>query len=77
MTDTPQAPATLDAAERRVLGVLIEKAKTTPDAYPLSLNSLRTGCNQKSNRFPQVDYDDDRVEQTIESLREKGAVTVV
>ena len=45
----------LDANERRVLGVLIEKAKTTPDQYPLSLNALLTGCNQKSNRDPVID----------------------
>lgn len=80
MTDsneTDRATRTLDAAERRVLGVLIEKAKTTPDAYPLSLNALRSGCNQKSNRFPQSDYDDDRLEQTLDALRSKGAVTVV
>jgi len=40
----------LDVLERRVLGVMVEKAKTTPDAYPLSINALVSGCNQKSNR---------------------------
>lgn len=75
--ETPGRTATLDREERRVLGVLIEKAKTTPDAYPLSLNALRTGCNQKSNRFPQMDLDDDRVETIADSLRAKGAITLV
>ena len=59
MSDTAaEAPATwpvLNVNERRVLGVLIEKAKTTPDAYPMSLNALTTGCNQKSNRDPLLD----------------------
>lgn len=67
----------LEAFERRVLGVLVEKAKTTPDAYPLSLNALRTGCNQKSNRFPKMDLDEDQIERTVDSLRAKGALTVV
>lgn len=75
MPDAPHGP--LEAVERRVLGVLVEKAKTTPDAYPLSLNALRTGCNQKSNRFPQMELDEDRLERTIDSLRAKGALIVV
>ncbi len=50
-----------DAIEIRVLGCLIEKQRTTPDAYPLSLNALRLACNQATNRDPVVDYD----EQTI------------
>ena len=49
----------LDAAEVRVLGCLIEKQRTTPDVYPLSLNGLRTACNQSTNRDPVVAYDDD------------------
>ena len=67
----------ISALERRVAGVLVEKAKTTPDAYPLSLNALTNGCNQKSNRFPQMNIDADDVEGTIESLRQKGAVGVI
>ena len=70
-------PGPLEAVQRRVLGVLVEKAKTTPDAYPLSLNALRTGSNQKSNRFPQMDLDEQRVESAIDSLRGLGALTVV
>lgn len=67
----------LDRLQRRVLGVLIEKAKTTPDNYPLSLNGLKTGCNQKSNRFPSMELDDDEVEDTIDRLRDLGAVAVI
>ena len=62
--------------ERRVLGVLIEKQKTakTADAYPLTLNSLTTGCNQKSNRDPVLDLTDDEVEETISALQKRGLV---
>jgi uncharacterized protein len=62
--------------ERRVLGVLVEKQKTakTADAYPLTLNSLTTGCNQKSNRDPVLDLSDDEVEETLSSLQKKGLV---
>ncbi len=73
----PSHPGPLEAFERRVLGVLVEKAKTTPAAYPLSLNALRSGCNQKSNRFPQTDLDEDQLERVVDSLRERGALTVV
>ncbi len=67
----------MDAVDRRVLGVLVEKAKTTPSAYPLSLNALVNGSNQKSNRYPQMDLDEDRIEQAIDSLRLRGAVSIV
>jgi len=67
----------LDRLQRRVLGVLIEKAKTTPDTYPLSKNALKTGCNQKSNRFPSMELEEEQVEETIERLRELGAVVVI
>ncbi|QDT70241.1 hypothetical protein MalM25_31870 [Planctomycetes bacterium MalM25] len=73
----PTPPGPLEAYQRRVLGVLVEKAKTTPDAYPLSLNALRSGCNQKSNRFPKMELDEDQIERTVDSLRAIGALTVV
>ena len=63
--------------ERRVLGVLVEKAKTTPEYYPLSLAAIVTGANQKSNRDPVTNYDQDDVEDTLHSLRKKGAVILV
>lgn len=67
----------LDANERRVLGVLIEKAKTTPDQYPLSLNGVVTGCNQKSNRDPVMTLDEEQVMRALTSLRQAGAVAEV
>jgi uncharacterized protein YceH (UPF0502 family) len=60
--------------ERRILGVLVEKAKTTPDTYPLSLNALMTGCNQKSNRDPVMDTDEGQLEESLEGLQSKGLV---
>ncbi|MEN1680569.1 MAG: DUF480 domain-containing protein [Planctomycetota bacterium] len=63
--------------ERRVLGVLIEKAKTTKDNYPLSLNALRTGCNQKSNRFPQMELEEHHVDEAIDQLRQRGALAII
>jgi uncharacterized protein YceH (UPF0502 family) len=62
----------LDAPETRVLGALMEKEITTPDYYPLSTNALVNACNQKSNREPVVSYDDDTVEEALQSLRDKG-----
>jgi uncharacterized protein YceH (UPF0502 family) len=62
----------LDLPEARVLGALMEKEIATPDYYPLSLNALVNACNQKSNREPVVDYDDDTVEVALEGLRTKG-----
>lgn len=67
----------LDSAEVRVLGALIEKEATTPEYYPLSLNALVNACNQKSNREPVVDYDDETVLAAIEGLREKRLAFIV
>jgi uncharacterized protein YceH (UPF0502 family) len=63
--------------QRRVFGVLVEKAKTTPDAYPMTLNGIVTGSNQKSNREPVMNLSTDDVEQVLEELRSMGAVTEV
>ena len=57
-----------DAAELRVLGCLIEKQRTTPDVYPLSLNSLRLACNQATNREPVVDYDEPTIREALDRL---------
>ncbi len=62
----------LDSGEVRVLGCLLEKEVTTPEYYPLSLNALVNACNQKSNRDPAVHFDEETVERTLSSLREKG-----
>jgi uncharacterized protein YceH (UPF0502 family) len=67
----------LNARQRRVLGVLIEKAKTTPDGYPMTLNAIVAGSNQKSNREPQMNLSADDVEQVLEELRAAGCVTEV
>jgi len=67
----------LSAIDRRVAGVLVEKAKTTPNAYPLTLNAIVTGCNQKSNRFPLLELDPDAVQESLDRLREMGAVGLV
>lgn len=67
----------LVAIDRRVVGVLVEKAKTTPEAYPLSANALRAGANQKNNRFPLMDLEIEDIEESLERLRATGAVTEV
>jgi uncharacterized protein len=67
----------LSARQRRVLGTLMEKSKTTPDAYPMTFSALTTGCNQKSNRAPVSNYSTEQIEQTIEELKKIGAVTLV
>jgi uncharacterized protein len=61
-----------DAVEIRVLGCLIEKQYTTPDAYPLSLNALRLACNQATNRDPVVDYDEEAVVEALRRLALRG-----
>src|SRR5437660_753469 len=70
----PSWPA-LGVHERRVVGVLVEKAMTTQDAGPLSMNSLVTGCNQKSNRDPLMTLDDIRAEEALVAAQKKGLVS--
>jgi len=67
----------LMARQRRVLGVLVEKAFTTPEYYPLTLKAAVTGCNQKSNRSPVCHYSEDDVLDVLEDLRQLGLVAVV
>jgi uncharacterized protein YceH (UPF0502 family) len=61
----------LDLVEARILGVLVEKAKTTPDIYPLTLNGLVSGCNQKTSREPVMTLDESEIQSAIEALRVK------
>ena len=61
-----------DAVEIRVLGCLIEKQRTTPDAYPLSLNALRLACNQSTNRNPVVDYDEAVIRDALQHSYRRG-----
>jgi len=76
--ETEQPPVTeLTAAQRRVLGVLVEKAFTTPEYYPLTLKALTNGCNQKSNRSPVCSYSEDGVLDVLEGLRKLGLAAVV
>src|SRR4051794_16348213 len=63
--------------ERRALGTLIEKSKTSADGYPMSLNSLVAGCNQKSNRDPALELDEDEVQDALNLLKSKGLATKV
>jgi uncharacterized protein YceH (UPF0502 family) len=79
-SDAPRpwaAAGGLNLRQRRVFGVLVEKAKTTPDAYPMTINGLVAGCNQKSNREPQMNLTQEDVEQVLGELRAMGAVTEV
>ena len=66
----------LSDIETRVLGSLVEKQVTTPEYYPLTLNSLTAACNQKNNRNPITSYSEDQVSQALETLREKNLAYV-
>src|SRR3954452_6285458 len=62
----------ISAEQIRVLGCLLEKQRTTPDAYPLSLNALRLACNQSTNRDPVVDYDEPTIREALHRLHRRG-----
>jgi uncharacterized protein YceH (UPF0502 family) len=65
----------LSNEEIRVLGSLMEKSRTTPDYYPMTLNALVAACNQKSARRPVVEYDDDTVIKALDTLKRKGLIS--
>lgn len=65
----------LNTEEIRVLGALMEKSKTTPDYYPMTLNALTAACNQKTSRKPVVAYDEETVVMTLDSLKKKGLIS--
>lgn len=69
MTDIDNALPELSPEEIRVLGSLLEKNKTTPDYYPMTLNALTAACNQKSSRKPVVEYEEQTVSQAISRLK--------
>src|SRR6266403_659792 len=69
-------PTILTDIEVRVLGALVEKQVTTPEYYPLTINSLMLACNQKNNRNPVTAYSEEQVAQTVENLREKNLTYV-
>ena len=67
----------LTPEEIRVLGSLLEKSKTTPEYYPMTLNGLQTACNQKSSRKPVVQYDENLILTILDQLRKKGLISTV
>ena len=73
MTDSPSLPR-LDAHAARALAVLLEKEKTVPDSYPMSLNALLAGCNQRSNRDPVMNLDETELLNALETLRSLSLV---
>jgi uncharacterized protein YceH (UPF0502 family) len=80
-TSTPPGPPpgalVLNATERRILGVLIEKGLTTPEYYPLTVSALVAGCNQKNNRDPLTQFDESLVEDALKLLEQRGLVLSV
>jgi uncharacterized protein YceH (UPF0502 family) len=77
MDHVHQHPDDLDPIESRVLGCLVEKEATTPDNYPLTLNSLRNACNQSTSREPVMRLADRDIEGALASLRERGLTRTV
>ena len=73
--DSPQTLPVLNAAELRVLGSLMEKSKTTPDYYPMTLNGLIAACNQKTSRKPIVNYDEAIITETLNTLKRRGLIS--
>ncbi len=73
--DSPQTLPVLEAAELRVLGSLMEKSKTTPDYYPMTLNGLTAACNQKTSRKPVVNYDEAIVTEALNTLKRRGLIS--
>lgn len=78
--DTPEIiadePAMLSAMEARVLGSLMEKQLTTPDQYPLTLNSLQLACNQKTSREPVTNYDSGPLQRCVSELQDRQLIAV-
>ncbi|MDM0047157.1 YceH family protein [Variovorax dokdonensis] len=75
MTDTLESFSPLAPIPIRVLAVLAEKQRTVPDSYPLTLNALISGCNQKTSRHPIMELSESQVQQALEELRSRSLVT--
>lgn len=75
MDQTTTTLPQLTPEEQRVLGALMEKSRTTPEYYPLTVNSLLAACNQKTSRNPVVNYDEDTILITLDQLRKRGLVS--
>ena len=72
---TAQHHAPLSLLEARILGVLVEKQKTVPDTYPLSLNALTSGCNQKNNRDPVMNATETQVQAAVDALHRRSMLS--
>jgi len=73
--ETPQSLPVLSQEEIRVLGVLMEKSKTTPEYYPMTINAITAACNQKTSRKPVVQYDEQTVTLTLDTLKRKSLIS--
>jgi len=73
--EQPKSLPLLNLEEQRVLGSLMEKSKTTPDYYPMTLNALTLACNQKSSRKPVVNFDEETVVLALDTLKKKGLIS--
>ncbi|WP_214226756.1 YceH family protein [Pedobacter sp. B4-66] len=73
--DSAQILPVLNAEELRVLGVLMEKSKTTPEYYPMTINAITAACNQKTSRKPVVQYDDQTVILALDTLKRKSLIS--
>ncbi|ANH82009.1 hypothetical protein A8C56_14445 [Niabella ginsenosidivorans] len=76
-TTEPRSLPVLDSEEIRVLGALMEKSKTTPEYYPMTLNALTAACNQKTARHPVVNYNEQTVALVLDRLKRKGLAATV
>lgn len=75
--ETQKPIPTLNAEQIRVLGSLLEKSKTTPEYYPMTINGLQTACNQKTSRKPVVNYDENTIIKTLDTLKKLGLISTV
>ncbi|RZK74196.1 MAG: DUF480 domain-containing protein [Pedobacter sp.] len=73
--ETPHTLPILTSEEIRILGVLMEKSKTTPEYYPMTINAITAACNQKTSRRPVVQYDEQTVTLTLDTLKRKGLIS--
>lgn len=73
--DSPQTLPVLNAEELRVLGVLMEKSKTTPEYYPMTINAITAACNQKTSRKPVVHYDEQTIILALDTLKRKSLIS--
>src|SRR5690606_26475106 len=73
--ENPSTLPQLTFEEQRVLGVLIEKSRATPEYYPMTLNAISTACNQKTSRNPVVQYDNETIMEAIDSLKKRGLLS--